>query len=87
MTLKKFEQLVQSLNPKFNIKVRSYTDVVACLYGTRYLFRLNKGELQVESGRYPDGTKRRGRRAALDLLVNYRVIGRNQANKILWGIE
>lgn len=101
MTLQKFQQLLQRINPNLRLRHRRTGDVVGLFVGysgkSGYICRLSKGELHLngfrlyfkdEQGKPTSRISKRGRKTVINLLRNYRWINNHyQRSMLTHGIE
>lgn len=98
MTLSQFERNLKKIKPSLHLRQRGQMDVVGLFDGSKYLMRLNRGELNLNGFRMKYFTdsletkmgpiQKRGRKTILSTLMRGGYIkNHEQRNLLLWGVS
>jgi len=95
MTRTELDRRLQLVDPKLHLRERGWGDIVGVFYGSEYLFRIGKGEINFNGYRYimtdpnlnhTQGTPmKRGRKTLTRLLSRY-IKTDAQRTSLLWGL-
>lgn len=85
MTLRKFQFLLQKINPELSLRTKGYGDIVGIFHGDTYILRMNKGELYLNNCHINDSPIKRGRRQVVDMLHKYGWIKPKDRKELMWG--
>jgi hypothetical protein len=95
MTLEDFNQRLQNVDPKLHVRVNGRGDIAGLFYGTEYIARMTRGELNIngyridliDQGQINEGCiMKRGRKTLVKLLQGRLPLTLKQRASLLWGL-
>jgi len=91
MTLHEFEKRMKTICPDFKLKKRGDANIVGLYFGTEYLFRVNKGELNMLGWKnHTPGIAvpmSRGRHTVVQILTKWHKIKYSDRSYLLYGYK